>query len=79
MKSGIFSDHNVMRQEIKHRQITVKNKQTNKQTYEHMEAKRYITKQPVDHWRNQRGNKKIPLDKWQQKHHNPKPTGWKQF
>ena len=76
MKSGIFSDHNVMKLEIKHRQITVKK---NKQTYEHMEAKRYITKQPVDHWRNQRGNKKTPLDKWQQKYHNPKPTGWKQF
>ena len=51
MKSGIFSDHNVMRLKIKHRQITAKKKK-----YEHMEAKWYITKQPMDHWRNQRGN-----------------------
>ena len=43
LKSGIFSDHNVMRLEIKHRQITVKKNKT----YEHMEAKQYITKQPM--------------------------------
>ena len=43
--SSFFSDHNVMKLEIKYKKKTCKK-------YKHMEVKQYATKQPMDHWRN---------------------------